>query len=176
MSHTLLSLLPKRFAYILLTYTLQFLFLSALSYELKWPLLNLNLSDFPQGGGTSYIDSYAFAECGNQCDDFLSIKFYYNPVQIMPNAFYNCTKIKEIIFDFISVKIDNNAFRGCYDIKRISFLRPNGCTLENGAFKDQVDNNCEFYIRDTSTININYYKNKLIDCGVPESLITTEEV
>lgn len=137
--------------------------------------LNLNLSNFPQGGGTSYIDSYAFSECGNQCDDFLSIKFYYNPVQIMSNAFYNCTKIKEIIFDFISVKIDNNAFRGCYDIKRISFLRPNGCTLENGAFKDQVDNNCEFYLYATNEYDINFYKKVLINCGIPESLIIIEK-
>lgn len=138
--------------------------------------LNLNLSNFPLGWRMTYINSYAFSECGNQCDDFSKMTFKSRSYKIMTKAFHNCTNIKEVVFEQNNAYISTDVFSDCSNIHKISFINLNGATFENNAFKDQVANNCEFYIRDTSTIDINYYKNKLIDCGVPESLITTEEV
>lgn len=151
--------------------------------------LNLNLSKFPGGNRDTYIDSYAFSECGNQCDDFSEIHFSYRydfgggnagnfttNVIIMSNAFWNCFNIKEVFFgdkynSQYSVKISSYAFGNCFNINKIHFNISSSCVFENNAFKDQVDNNCEFYIYNTSTSKINYIKNALIDCGVPESLI-----
>ena len=151
--------------------------------------LNLNLSKFYGGWGDTYVDSYAFAECGNQCDDFSEIHFalkYKNEdgsigtintnLHLMPNAFFNCFNIKEVFFgdENISqswVYVSSYAFSNCFNINKIHFNISSSCVFENNAFKDQVDNNCEFYIYNTSTSKINYIKNALIDCGVPESLI-----
>lgn len=151
--------------------------------------LNLNLSKFPGGNRDTYIDSYAFSECGNQCDDFSEIHFSYRydfgggnagnfttNVIIMSNAFWNCFNIKEVFFgdkynSQYSVKISSYAFGNCFNINKIHFNISSSCVFEDNAFKDQVDSNCEFYIYNTSTSKINYIKNALIDCGVPESLI-----
>lgn len=151
--------------------------------------LNLNLSKFPGGNHNTYVDSYAFLECGNQCDAFSEIHFSYRydygggnagnfttSIEIMSNAFYNCSNIKEIFFgdknvSQFSVKTSSYAFRNCFNINKIHFNISSSCVFEDNAFKDQVDNNCEFYIYNTSTSKINYIKNALIDCGVPESLI-----
>ena len=151
--------------------------------------LNLNLSKFPCGNNDTYIDSYAFSECGNQCDDCSEIHFSYrydfgggnagnltSNLEIMSNAFLSCFNIKEIFFGDTnvsqsSVKVSCYAFSNCSNIRKIHFNISGGCTFENDAFKDQVNNNCKFYIYNTSTSKINYIKNALIYCGVPESLI-----
>ena len=151
--------------------------------------LNLNLSKFPGGNRNTYIDSYAFLECGNQCDDFSEIHFSYRydygggnagdfttSIEIMSNAFYNCSNIKEIFFgdktvSQFSVKTSSYAFRNCFNIKKIHFNIYSACVFDDNSFKDQVDNNCEFYIYNNNTSTINYIKNALINCGVPESLI-----
>lgn len=148
--------------------------------------LNLNLSKFPGGNHNTYIDSYAFLECGNQCDDFSEIHFSYRyaygagkfttSIEIMSNAFYNCSNIKEIFFgdknvSQFSVKTSSYAFRNCFNIKKIHFNIYSACVFDDDSFKDQVDNNCEFYIYNNNTSTINYIKNALINCGVPESLI-----
>lgn len=151
--------------------------------------LNLNLFKFPGGNHDTYVNSYAFSECGNQCEDFSEIHFSYRydygggnagnfttNLHLMPNAFFNCFNIKEIFFgdENISqswVYVSSYTFSNCFNINKIHFNISSSCVFENNAFKDQVDNNCEFYIYNISTSKINYIKNALIDCGVPESLI-----
>lgn len=151
--------------------------------------LNLNISKFPCGNHSTYIDSYAFSECGNQCNDFSEIHFSYRydygggnagnfttNLEIMPNAFWNCLNVKEIFFgdkntSQDSVKVSSYAFSNCFNINKIHFNISGNCAFENNAFKDQVDNNCDFYIYNTSTSEVKYIKNALINCGVPESLI-----